>query len=363
MFPYIILNGVNSKNVPGLLIQNFPPITKPEMRTNIEEIDGRDGDIITDLGYAAYDKTFDIGITDRSVVNQVIGFFNSHGTVTFSNEPGMVYDYKIIKQIDFNKLIRFKTATVTMHVQPFKYFLTEKELEFVGEKQLLNVPDYLETKNGINLTVADNVFSLSGTSTEQTSFMVPMDYLLLEPGRYILYAYSNGSGANNCQAAVINDVATTGTCFGYGPIDLENNKTLNKTDDYSTPKSFNYVYLKVPNNQTIDFNLRLKLTKINEEGLKIINKGNVYSLPQVTIFGTGDMTLGVNNKTVFTINLGLEEYITIDATNLEASKNGVLKNRLVTGNYDNFKLNPGVNFINYTGIVEKIKLKKYSRWL
>ena len=195
--------------------------------------------------------------------------------------------------------------------------------------------------------------------------MVPMDYLLLEPGRYILYAYSSssGPGANNCQAAVINDVATTGTCFGYGPIDLENNKTLNKTDDYSTPKSFNYVYLKVPNNQTINFNLRLKLTKINEEGLKIINKGNVYSLPQVTVYGTGDLTLGVNGKSVFTINLWFEEYITIDATNLEASKDGVLKNRLITGNYDNFKLNPGVNFINYTGIVEKITLKKYSRWL
>ena len=49
--------------------------------------------------------------------------------------------------------------------------------------------------------------------------------------------------------------------------------------------------------------------------------------------------------------------------NLEAVKNGVLKNRLVTGNYDDFKLEPGVNTINYDGIVEKIIVNDYSRWL
>lgn len=363
MFPYIILNGVSSKTINGLLIQNLPPITKPEMRVNIEEIDGRDGDIITDLGYAAYDKTFDIGITDRSVVDQVIGFFNSQGTVIFSNEPGMVYEYKIIKQIDFNKLIRFKTASVTLHVQPFKYFLTEKELEFAGGEQLLNIPDYVLTKNGIELTVSANVLHVSGTGTEQTTFVVPMDYLRLEPGGYVLYAFPGGSGANNCLAAVINDVATTGTCFGDGPIDLQTNKTVKKTDSFSTPKSFNYVYLNIPGNQAIDFSLFLKLLETSGESLKIINKGNVFALPKMTVFGAGDIDLGVNGKNIFRINLGLEEYLTIDTANLEASKDGTLKNRQVDGNYDDFRLVPGVNHINFTGIVEKILLEQYSRWL
>ena len=53
---YIILNGNISTNIPGLLISELPPITKPKIRTNIEEIDGRDGDIVTYLGYSAYDK-------------------------------------------------------------------------------------------------------------------------------------------------------------------------------------------------------------------------------------------------------------------------------------------------------------------
>ena len=47
---YIILNGVNSNTITGLLIQELPPISKPLMRTQIDQIDGRDGDIVTKLG-------------------------------------------------------------------------------------------------------------------------------------------------------------------------------------------------------------------------------------------------------------------------------------------------------------------------
>ena len=47
---YVIQNGKDSRYIKGLLIQELPPITKPLMRTSIEQIDGRDGDVITKLG-------------------------------------------------------------------------------------------------------------------------------------------------------------------------------------------------------------------------------------------------------------------------------------------------------------------------
>ena len=204
MFPYIILNGVSSKTINGLLIQTLPPISKPQMRTNIEEIDGRDGDIITDLGYSAYDKTFDIGITDKSVVNQVIGFLNSEGTVTFSNEPSMVYEYKIINQIDFNKLIRFKTASVTMHVQPFKKCLTEKELTFNGAEQIISFIDYYAQKNGVTATCNDGVLTFEGTSSQETTFFIPIEALKLDAGNYRLDVYSSGMTIS-CACSLVND--------------------------------------------------------------------------------------------------------------------------------------------------------------
>lgn len=362
MFPYIILNGVSSKTINGLLIQNLPPITKPEMRTSIEEIDGRDGDIITDLGYSAYDKSFEIGITDKSIVNQVIGFLNSEGTVTFSNEPTMVYQYKIVKQIDFERLLRFKTASVTMHVQPFKKCLTEKELIFSGAEQKIKFIDYYAEKNGVIAACRGEKWAFLGTSTQNTTFFFPIENLKLSPGNYRLDIYSSGN-TEGCESSLVNDSLAFSYCFGEAPLNLLDNSTVSTTATYDTFKPFNNIYINIPEGFEANFSLYIKLTLVEENKVLIINKGNVYSLPKITIYGVGDINLGVNEEDTFYITLGLEEYITIDTTNLEAVKDGTLKNRLVTGNYDNFELKSGVNTINYDGIVEKIILNDYSRWL
>ena len=57
---YVIQNGKDSRYIKGLLIQELPPITKPLMRTSILQIDGRDGDVITRLGYSAYNRKMKI---------------------------------------------------------------------------------------------------------------------------------------------------------------------------------------------------------------------------------------------------------------------------------------------------------------
>lgn len=130
MRDYIILNGTSSQTIPGLLIQNLPPISKPRQRVEIEEIDGRDGDIVTYLGYGAYDKEFKIGLYGSYDVDEIISYFNSEGTVTFSNEEDKYYNYQIIEQIDFDKLLRYKEATVKMHIQPFKYSAEDNQKVF-----------------------------------------------------------------------------------------------------------------------------------------------------------------------------------------------------------------------------------------
>ena len=127
---YIILNGISSETITGLLIQNLPPISKPKQRVNIEEIDGRSGDIVTYLGYSAYDKQFEIGLYGDYDIDDVISFFNSQGTIIFSNEEDKYYNYQIIEQIDFERLVRYRTATVKVHVQPFKFSSVESSKIF-----------------------------------------------------------------------------------------------------------------------------------------------------------------------------------------------------------------------------------------
>lgn len=146
---YLILNGKSSRYIQGLLIQKLPPISKPQIRTHIEEIDGRDGDIITDLGYMAYDREVSIGLHGGFDMDDVEEFFDSEGIVVFSNEPYFFYRYKIIRQIDFERLLRFRTAKVVFHCQPFKFSTVEKELTF----------DILEGETSINVRNNGNKFS------------------------------------------------------------------------------------------------------------------------------------------------------------------------------------------------------------
>ena len=234
---YIELNGISSETISGLLIQELPPISKPNMRTMIEEIDGRDGDIVTTLGYSAYDKTMSIGLYGNYNLDDVISYFNSSGKVVFSNEPDKYYNYEILNQIDFSRLVRFRTADVIFHVQPFKYSSVEKEKAF--------------------------------TITNQTS-------------------------------------------------------------------------------------------------VQIRNNGNYYAKPIIIISGSGTINLYLNDIQLFVIDLGeTATHMVIDTEKLEAYNpdTRVLMNRAVTGNYDNFKLNKGINTISWTGTITEIAIDKYSRWI
>lgn len=237
---YVILNGNKSTAVQGLLIQELPPVSKPQMRSSIETIDGRDGDLITRLGYAAYDKILTIGLKKGADINDVISYFvnNNEGAVTFSNEPDFYYRYSILEAIDFERLIRFRQAKVTMHIQPFKFSLNEGN----------------------------------------TEFLLPADKNLL-----------------------------------------------------------------------------------------VINSGNIYSKPIISIKGFGDVNVSLNGTQIFTIQFSTTaaETITIDTETMEAYDDRKLRNRDVTGDYNKFHLQIGRNAIKFggTGVVSEVLIEKYSRWI
>ena len=128
---YVIINGKSTKELRGIMVNELPPITKPSIRTQVEQIDGRDGDIITKLGYASYDKTITIGLFGGGYdVDEIIAFFNSEGTITFSNEEDKFYYFTMVSQLDIESLLRFKTASITFHCQPFKFSTIRFEENF-----------------------------------------------------------------------------------------------------------------------------------------------------------------------------------------------------------------------------------------
>ena len=237
--PYIILNNVSSRSIQGLLISELPPISKPKQRTRVETIDGRDGDIVTPLGFSAYKKKVKIGLTYDYDIDDIIEYFNTSGRVVFSNEPEKYYKYTIYDQIDFERLIRFKTADINFHVQPFKFS------------------------------------------------------------------------------------------------DIESAITVNLD----------------PTKSAGSFTIR--------------NNGNYYSRPTLTIRGSGDILIYINQVQILKISLNTDQTIVINAETMNATSlsGATLLNRLVTGNYDNIKLKVGSNSISYTGTVASIKIDNYSRWI
>lgn len=130
--PWLLINDRPSYGVRGLIIGSLPPIGKPAMRYNAEEIDGRDGDIVTELGYEAYDKEVEIGLHGGFDIDRVIEYFATSGTVTFSSEPDKVYRFRQLDAIDFERLVRYRTATVKFHVQPYKSSRLAQPKSFAG---------------------------------------------------------------------------------------------------------------------------------------------------------------------------------------------------------------------------------------
>ena len=151
--------GIDSNTIPGLIICELPPITKPKMKTNIIKIDGRDGDIIEDLGYESYTKNIKVGLTRNYDINEIIKYFTGSGDLVLSNEPDKIYKSRIIEKIDYDKLLRFKTATIKFYTQPFKYKKDES-------KVILNITSETSvTVNNIGLEESKPIIKLTGTGT------------------------------------------------------------------------------------------------------------------------------------------------------------------------------------------------------
>ena len=157
----IEFKGVSSTTIDGLIICEFPPISKPPMRVAQTEIDGRHGTIIEELGYSAYNKSIEIGLKGNFDINKVIKYFSGEGDIVFGNEPDKVYHGIVINQIDYNRLLRFRKATVTFRVQPFKH----KKNEAMKETEIA-------TATGTSIVVNDSgessfsAFSIYGKSTQ-----------------------------------------------------------------------------------------------------------------------------------------------------------------------------------------------------
>jgi predicted phage tail component-like protein len=128
MNSYFIFKEIHSDDM--VRVENLPPIVKPPKRYNIKEIDGNNNIGITVNGYKAYEKAIKIWFKEDNVQDkllQVMDWLDGAGELILSNEPDKYYNAFILDQIDYERAIRYRTATVKFLVQPYKYALYEEE--------------------------------------------------------------------------------------------------------------------------------------------------------------------------------------------------------------------------------------------
>lgn len=356
MINYIELNGEKSTSVNGLIIQSLPPISKPKMRTSIETIDGRDGDIVTKLGYSAYDKEVSIGLHGDFDIDDAIAFFDSEGEVVFGNEPDKYYRYQILDQIDFERLIRFRTAKVKMHVQPFKYDAVDRTFDIVN--QFLHVEDSTATKFGVTVASSDGDIRVSGKATSDVDIEVPIESMSLS-GSYTMTASAIGSAAG-CALRLID--GSPSKSFGGSYMELKSNSDSTITATADQNAEYDALWLDIRAGTSVDFTLSVTMASDSFSEIALTNRGNVVSRPTVTVYGSGNVELAINSVTVLSLSIegGI---ITIDAEEMNAYRGNELMNRHVTGDYADLRLNVGENVLSWRGDVTGIKVEDFSRWL
>lgn len=341
---YIVWKGEDSRELKGLIICELPPISKPKMRVTETAIDGVDGSIIEELGYSSYDKALTIGLTQNADINAIIKYFTGSGEVVFSNEASKYYKANIIGQIDFARLVRFRTATVIFRTQPFKYLVNEEAVT-TGSQQV--VESYLITNgvyaDGTNVTTEDEgenwevttkfievnssqQYSITGTITEAGS---PISVYQYNEGKTLLYTTS---------------VSKTDGSFTF--VTLSNAKYI-KFDAYTPIVDWSTVNLT-------ERNLKTNYT--------VWNNGNQKSKPLIRIVGAGQVDCIVNGNTVFryTFPENVSE-VYIDSELQDAYLGSVLKNRNMAGDFP--ILQAGKNTITFDGTVTEAEISARSKWI
>ena len=358
MINYIELNGEKSTSVKGLIIQSLPPISKPKMRTSIETIDGRDGDIVTKLGYSAYDKEVSIGLHGDFDIDDAIAFFDAEGEVVFGNEPDKYYRYQILDQIDFDRLVRFRTAKVKMHVQPFKYDAVDRTFDIVN--QFLHAKDSTASKFGITVTSSDGSIRVAGNATSDVDIEVPIESMSLS-GSYTLTASASGSAAG-CALRLIDGSPSNDRSFGGSYMELKSDGDSTMTAAADSSAEYDALWLNIKAGTSVDFTLSVTMASNSFNRIALTNRGNVVSRPTVTIYGSGNVELAINSVTVLSFSID-NGYITIDADEMNAYHGDTLMNRHVTGDYSDLRLNVGENVVSWRGDVTAIRVEDFSRWL
>lgn len=215
---------------------------------------------------------------------------------------------------------------------------------------MLKAPPVIKPEKRVNeIEIAGRNGVLHEDTEVYSNYTKEIECVLLDNSRiYDVCAWLNGYGEVIFSSE--KDFVYRGFIKNQIPI---NNILLNINDFLI---QFDVYPLKYSVNKTDDF---LVIT----ENTEIYNKGTEKSEPIITVYGSGDITLIIND--IEYVLEGVKDYITIDSSNMEVYKDSMELN----SQNDKYKsrdfpiFNIGFNSISFSGNVSKIEIEPEWRWV
>jgi len=121
----ITFNG-STDTTNNVITESVAWLKKPAKRFIRSVIEGKDGETSTETGYDALIIPAVVGLKSTASVDTVIAWLNGTGVLICSEDPLKYRNAKILEQIDYDKLVRYRKAKVNFKCDdPYRYLITD----------------------------------------------------------------------------------------------------------------------------------------------------------------------------------------------------------------------------------------------
>jgi phage-related protein len=121
----ITFKGITSDSL-NVVVNKLPTFKKPQRKTDIIQIEGKDGAEVIEYGYAPYTLSIKITLMDVSKIDDVIAWLDGEGVLISSEDSLRCVNARVIGEINYNRLMMLKEATVEFYIKnPFRYLATD----------------------------------------------------------------------------------------------------------------------------------------------------------------------------------------------------------------------------------------------
>ena len=203
----------------GIVIEKIDWFKKPQRRNDVKLINGVHGGMIVEYGYSPMVVTMNVGLTDMAKLDEVMALLDGAGILTFSGDSGKYRNANVLEQVDYDKLLRFRKASIDFFIaDPFRYVVGEADLTFTTFPQTITNTGTFQSLPLLKLTGSGAIsITLNGTTFTYT-FPSGETYVWIDCKEQVAYYsspvdYRDGSMSGNYPTLAIgsNTLAKTGT--------------------------------------------------------------------------------------------------------------------------------------------------------